>query len=68
MEKMLLRPLEAAHTLGIGRTKIYELIATGEIPSVKIGRLVRVPVYALRRWIEQQNPAGDAGTDDADGD
>ena len=68
MEKMLLRPLEAAHTLDIGRTKIYELIASGEIPSVKIGRLVRVPVHALQRWVEQQNRDRNAGSDDSEDD
>ena len=64
MEKMLLKPLEAAQTLGIGRTKIYELIACGEIPSIRIGRSVRVPVYALRKWIERQNKDIEAGPDD----
>ena len=30
------------------------LIASGVIPSIKIGKSVRVPVAALRNWIEQQ--------------
>ena len=39
-----LRPLQAAVYLGIGRTKLYELLDRGEIPSGTIGstRLVRV--------------------------
>ena len=34
---------EVAEMLRIGRNATYDLIARGEIPSVKIGRLVRVP-------------------------
>jgi excisionase family DNA binding protein len=54
MENILLRPTEAATALGIGRSKTYELIATGVIPSIRIGGSVRVPAEALRAWVEQQ--------------
>ncbi len=54
MDRLLLRPAEVAQTLGIGRTKVYELLATGEIPSIKIGNRPRVPVDALERWIQAQ--------------
>lgn len=40
--------------IGIGRTKAYELIATGEIPAVKIGRVLRVNRRQLDKWLEQQ--------------
>ncbi len=40
--------------LGIGRTKAYELIASGEIPAVKIGRVLRVNRHQLDTWLEQQ--------------
>jgi excisionase family DNA binding protein len=53
-ERLLLRPAEAADALGVSRSKAYELIAHGEIPSVKMGGCVRVPVDALRAWIERQ--------------
>ena len=39
----LLRVEVAARTLQIGRSKAYQLIATGELPSVRIGAAVRVP-------------------------
>lgn len=42
-----LRVEEAAEALGIPRTKCFELIASGELPSIKFGRLRRVPVEAL---------------------
>lgn len=55
MEKLLLRPVEAAEAIGIGRSKVYELLASGELPSIRIGGSVRVPVDALRAWIAQQS-------------
>lgn len=54
MEKLLLRPLEAAQAIGIGRSKVYELLASGELPSIRIGGSVRVPLDALRAWIDRQ--------------
>ena len=54
MEKILLKPTEAAETLGIGRTRIYELLACGELPCIRIGRSIRVPVHALNQWVENR--------------
>ena len=54
MDKLLLRPVEAAEALGCGRSKIYSLLAGGDLPSVKIGASVRIPVDALRAWIARQ--------------
>lgn len=56
-EKLLLKPEEAGQRLSVGRSKIYALIASGAVPSVKVGHSVRVPVAALERWIEQQTQA-----------
>ena len=50
-DRALLRVEEVARLLGIGRSKTYELIARGELPSLRIGRLVRVPRHALDQWI-----------------
>jgi len=46
-----LRPEEAAHLLGVGRSKMYELLASGAVKSVKIGVLRRVPVAALEDYV-----------------
>ena len=54
MEKLLLKPSEAAQVLGIGRSLIYELIARREIPSVRLGRCLRVPTESLQRWLIDQ--------------
>lgn len=51
MEQLLMRPSEAAVVLGLGRSKIYEMIASGELPGIRVGRDLRVPADALRRWV-----------------
>ena len=35
----------------LGQTKVYELIRTGELASVKVGKSRRVPASALRLWM-----------------
>ena len=35
MEKLLLKPAEVSELAGLGKSKTYELIASGEIPSVR---------------------------------
>jgi excisionase family DNA binding protein len=50
--KLLLTPNEAAEQLAVSRTKIYELMASGTLRSIHIGRLRRVPIDALRDFIE----------------
>jgi integrase len=37
--------------LGLGRTKIYEMMASGELPVVRIGTAVRLPRQRLLDWI-----------------
>ena len=53
MDQLLLRPEEAARVLGIGRSKLFELLATSALPVVRIGRATRIPAPALRRWVEE---------------
>lgn len=52
-EKLLHPPEEAAQLLTIGRSQLFELLARGEIESVKIGRLRRIPHDALTAYIER---------------
>lgn len=51
-----LRPLtvripEACRITGIGRSKLYELIAVGEIETIKVGALTLVPVAGIERFL-----------------
>ena len=48
---MLVRPEDAARVLGVGRTKVYELIRSGALRSVRVGALRRVPVTALNEFV-----------------
>ena len=54
MEKLLLKPSEVTEILGIGRSLVYELIARKEIPSVRLGRCIRVPSESLQRWLKER--------------
>jgi excisionase family DNA binding protein len=51
MNKILLTPAEAAEMLGVGRSKVYELMSSGALRSVKIGRSRRVSDAALRDFL-----------------
>ncbi|MEU5214623.1 helix-turn-helix domain-containing protein [Streptomyces sp. NPDC020807] len=53
---------EAARRLGVGRTKLYEYVSTGEIASVKIGSLRRIPAEAVNDFLTRQLGASDFGT------
>jgi len=45
---------EMQEMLAIGRTKAWQLVASGEVPAVKIGRSVRVSRKELEGWLEEQ--------------
>jgi excisionase family DNA binding protein len=52
--KLLLTVGEAAHRLSIGRTLMYELLCSGQIDSIHVGRLHRVPAEALADYVTRQ--------------
>jgi len=52
MEPLLIRPIKAAEALDVSRSKLYEMIASGELPSIKVGGSVRVSVDGLRAWVD----------------
>lgn len=53
VDKLLLTPTETASALGIGRSKVYELIGSGQLESVHIGACRRVPLDAIKAFLEQ---------------
>lgn len=53
-DKEYLKVPEVAEFLQIGRSRAYELVGSGEIPSVRIGRSLRVSRKDLERWLEGQ--------------
>ncbi len=50
-QRLLLTVEEAAQRLRIGRTFMYALVQQGEIESVRIGRLRRIPSDALENYV-----------------
>ncbi len=52
-ERIVLTVEEAAERLGIGRTMVYALVRSGDIESIAIGRLRRIPVDALEEFVER---------------
>jgi excisionase family DNA binding protein len=52
-DSVLLRPDEVATVLRIGRTRTFELLGSGDLPVVRIGRVVRIPKAGLDRWIDE---------------
>jgi excisionase family DNA binding protein len=59
-DRLLLTVEEAAWSCSISRSRMWELVSAGVIPTVKIGRSRRVPADALRRWIEAKIADGEA--------
>lgn len=59
--RVLLTVEAAAERLSIGRTMMYALVKSGDVESVCIGRLRRIPATALdsyaRRLLSQQEVA-----------
>jgi excisionase family DNA binding protein len=53
VEPISVRIREACRLTGIGRSKLYELIDSGEVNIVKIGRITLVPMTSLRGLIER---------------
>lgn len=54
VEPICVRVNDAARMIGIGRTKLYELIATGDLETVKIGKATRVTTASLRGLVDRQ--------------
>jgi excisionase family DNA binding protein len=53
--RLLVSLPEAAEILCLGRSTVYGLVARGEIPTIRIGRAVRIQIGALEEWVEQRS-------------
>ncbi|MFE9744053.1 excisionase family DNA-binding protein [Saccharothrix saharensis] len=58
VEYIVLTVEQAAKRLNIGRTLMYALVSNGEVESVLIGRLRRIPLDALTRYIARLSDNG----------
>ena len=52
MEKVLLTVEEAAHVMSMGRTRIYELIKSGDLKSIKCGKSRRIVSESVRNFVK----------------
>jgi len=53
MNPLLLTPEEVADALHVGRTKVYDLLRSRTLASVKIGGCRRIPAAELRAYVER---------------
>jgi excisionase family DNA binding protein len=51
--RVLLSVEAAAEQLSLSRTRVFALLKAGEIESVKVGRLRRIPTAALERYVRR---------------
>jgi len=51
MDALLIKVPEAAARLGVSRAKLYELIASGALPAVKVDGCRRIRTGDLRAYI-----------------
>ena len=52
---LTLRVEELMPVLGIGRNTAYELVRSGQIRSVRVGRQLRIPKDALLEFLSKQS-------------
>jgi hypothetical protein len=52
-EKTLTVPEAGRRYFGLSRNGAYEAARRGDIPTIRIGRLLRVPVQAMERKLEE---------------
>ena len=59
LPRLLVRVEEAARLCSISGSRMYELVAAGEVASLSIGRSRRIPLDGLQAWLDAQTePAG----------
>lgn len=52
-DRLLLTPEDAARRLSIGRTTLFELVSSGRLEAVRVGRSRRIRTSALRRFVDE---------------
>jgi excisionase family DNA binding protein len=57
MTKTLSVPQAGRVYFNIGRNAAYDAVKRGEIPAIKIGGRIRVPIVALERMLESPAPS-----------
>lgn len=53
MDPLLLSPRQASRALAISERTLFTLTKSGEVPCIRIGKLVRYSVDGLRKYIDR---------------
>jgi len=48
-----------AGKLGVSTAHVYDLIGRGKLPSIRLGRIIRVPVKAITELLDEPIPESD---------
>jgi len=67
LERLALRPAEAARILGISARTLWSWTRRGVVPYVHVGRIVRYPRAALEAWLAEQAARHSAPESEAEG-
>lgn len=54
-DPICVRVNDAARMIGVGRTKLYALIAAGEIDTVRLGKATRITTVSLHELIKRRS-------------
>lgn len=52
LPRLYYRPIEIAAITGLGKSKVYDAIASGELRSYQVDKARLVSIDDIRRWIE----------------
>jgi excisionase family DNA binding protein len=55
-ERLAVTVVEAAKLLGIGRALAYQAAANGDLPTIRVGRRILVPLARLNHMLESDPP------------
>ena len=55
---LLFRVDEVVEMTSLSKAKVYMMAASGQLPTLRAGRSLRVPLEGLRKWIEANTNGG----------
>jgi len=60
IEKLALRVPEAAEALGVCRAQAYKMVHSGELPCIRVGRRLLIPLDKLKQWLRDRHDESEA--------
>ena len=58
MEPLTVRPKQLPALLGLSKAEVYKLLAVGDLPSIRCGKAILIPIDRLRRWVAERAEGG----------